>query len=118
MGDGLGNQYHTIDKAYEDFAVIDGKFYKLGQTKITYDKDDYTKEHTFTISDSNNIFKGRYCNLTFKPLGTVKDGLNAVFLVFVQSLIYGHYNGECVIEGETFKLDNVLGTVEHMRARM
>ena len=54
----------------------------------------------------------------FKPLGTVKDGLDLIFVVFDQRMAYGYYSGTCVIDGETIKLDNVVGTVEHMRARM
>ena len=42
MGEGLGHEFHTKDKAYEDFAVLDGKLYKLGQTRLTYDRKDLT----------------------------------------------------------------------------
>ena len=29
FGDGIGTEYRTKDKAYEDFIILDGKHYKL-----------------------------------------------------------------------------------------
>jgi len=41
LGDGFGSEYKSLEKASEDFLVIDGKFYKLDVTEMVYSKEDY-----------------------------------------------------------------------------
>ena len=55
--------------------------------------------------------------MKFTPTGLVDDGLNLLVIKFMQHLLYGYFNGHCTIEGEVIKIENVLGTVEHVRAR-
>jgi len=31
--------------------------------------------------------------------------------------MFGTYSGKCIIEGKTYKFENVLGAVEHARAK-
>jgi hypothetical protein len=56
FGDGIGTEYKTKDKSYEDFVIIDGKHYKLDQTRMNYSADDYTKTHTFKTIGSDKVF--------------------------------------------------------------
>lgn len=39
LGDGIGSEYRSLDKASEDFIVVDGKMYKLDITQMDYYKD-------------------------------------------------------------------------------
>ena len=84
MGDGIGIQHdNTKDKFYEDFVVVDGKHFKLDQTRIEFDPSDYTKVHTFkTLESELRVFKDRKCNLTFEPIGTAKDGVDLSVIGF------------------------------------
>ena len=41
MGDGIGSEYNSADKASEDHIVVDGVIYKLDVTEMQYDKNDY-----------------------------------------------------------------------------
>lgn len=34
LGDGFGNNYHSLDKASEDYIVVDKTFYKLDLTDL------------------------------------------------------------------------------------
>jgi len=47
LGDGIGSEFKSLDKATEDFAVLDGKFYKLDVTEMIYNKHDYFSQKTF-----------------------------------------------------------------------
>jgi hypothetical protein len=48
----------------------------------------------------------------------VKDGGHAIVVGFVQNLVYGYWSGTCTIDDQIITLKDVLGTVEHVRARI
>ena len=41
LGDGIGSDYHSADKASEDHISINGTIFKLDVTEMEYDKSDY-----------------------------------------------------------------------------
>ena len=45
LGEGLGNEHHTLDKMSEDFAVLDGKYFKLDVTRCTFNPNDLMETH-------------------------------------------------------------------------
>ena len=74
FGDGIGIERKN-PSFYEDFISVNGKVYKLDQTEFSYDPDDLMKEHRF-FTVSERVFKDRWCNMTFTPLGVAKDGIH------------------------------------------
>jgi len=116
MGDGLGVEYDSLDKANEDFVVIDGKHYKLDQTVLKFNQDDLMSRHQFQTVKEDKAWD-RWCEVEFVPQAVMKDGLDAFLLKFVQYMVYGQYSGKCVIDRKVYQFKNVLGGVEHVRAR-
>jgi len=51
------------------------------------------------------MFPGRSCDLQFEPNGKFEDGVNAAVIAFKQYLIYGHFTGHCLIEGEKIEIN-------------
>ena len=94
---------------------MDGKHYKMDQTRLDFNKDDFMQPHWFRTQRTN--FPDHGCDLVFESKGLSYDGLYAVFLGFQQYLMFGEYSGVCEVEGRVFKIDKVFGAVEHVRAR-
>jgi hypothetical protein len=121
LGDGLGSEFKSLDKASEDFLTIDGKLYKLDVTEMKYSKDDYSKPKSIkTASESEQykkVFKDRHCEFKFKSVGQVEEGVNAGIIAFKQYLTYGFFYGYCQIDGETITLDRIFGHIEHVFSR-
>eukprot|EP00347_Sterkiella_histriomuscorum_P001772 403370742 len=119
MGDGIGIDFNPLDgeKFYEDFITIDGKLFKLDQTAIDFQESDFTKTHAFKTVSSSKVFPERSCDLKFQPVGTAKDGVHLIVFGVIQHLVYGMWSGTCLIDGQNVTFDNVIGTVEHIRAR-
>eukprot|EP00347_Sterkiella_histriomuscorum_P000853 403374270 len=121
LGDGIGSEYKTLQKATEDFAILNGKFYKLDVTEMDYYKDDYFTKKTIRTAQStqhgSKVFPNRGCNLNFEPADKMKEGLNIGVLAVVQHFSYGYFSGECIIEGETINLNRVYGHVEQVFSR-
>lgn len=116
FGDGIGVE-KSNPSFYEDFISINGSVFKLDQTVITYDEKDFMKGHIF-VTAGERVFKERYCNMTFTPLGVAKDGLHLGVIGMIQYLVYGFWSGECKVEGiAPIAVEKALGTVEHVRAR-
>lgn len=74
-------------------------------------------EYRFSTITEGKRFEKNNCDLKFLPTGVVTDGLNLIVIKFVQNLLYGKFNGECMVDGELITIDNVLGTVEHVSSR-
>ena len=123
LSDGFGSQYKSLEKASEDFLILDGKFYKLDVTRMDYGGDhlDFkgTKKVYTAKSDQHQkrAFPDRECDLTFTPVGHIEDGVNASLLAFKQFLIYGHFNGFCMLDGTKVEIKQAYGHVEHVYSR-
>jgi hypothetical protein len=128
LGEGLGTDYKGSgeDKFQEDFMILGGKHYKLDQTLIfDYIPGDHSSTlHFKTVDVPDRVFPRRGCDLRFDPFQDgrqPRDGKHFSLLSFKQDLIYGHFSGTCTLENDgstrVIKLTQVLGTVEHVRAR-
>lgn len=123
LGDGIGSEYHSYDKASEDHLVVDGQIFKLDVTEMEYSKEDYMKEKKLKTATSVNKyskkkFPERYCDVTFTPLGQINEAVNFIAIAFSQNLVFGNFNGVCEIEGgRRFELKNAYGHVEHVYSR-
>ena len=85
IGDGFGSEFHSLDKASEDFIVVENKYYKLDLLRLDYDPKDYLKPKVIRTANedpSKRIFKDRNCELKFEPVGKVKEGLNLGAIAF------------------------------------
>jgi hypothetical protein len=126
---GFGKLNHKPEESFsEDFIMLNGKHYKLDQTVLL----EYSPEmphnsmHYFrTIDAKDRVFTKRGCDLRFEPFtvgSQPREGRHYTFLSFIQDLLYGLYSGHCWLESESgeireIKLESVLGTVEHVKAR-
>ena len=86
LSDGFGTHFKSLDKASEDFIVIDGVFYKLDLHTMNYDPDNYvTKKSFFTAKESDHykrVYPGRYCKIKFEPIGDIDEGINGIIVAF------------------------------------
>ena len=80
LGDGIGVERATNDKAMEDFVVIDGKHFKLDQTNASFNEEDLLQVHTFKTTENKKYFPKRQCSITFTPVGNSYDGKNVIFI--------------------------------------
>lgn len=85
LGDGIGinRQTPNSEKFYEDFLTINGKLYKLDQTRIEFNTADLLSEHTF-VSIGERAFPERSCDLKFEPIGIRPTGKDFVFIAVIQ----------------------------------
>lgn len=122
---GSSTSFKSNDTLSEDFLVLNGKHYKLDQTKASFNPKNYTLLHSFkTVDEKYRVFKKRGCELFFEPVKGVppRDGDDYVFYKFIQDFVYGHFTGTCKIELNNnkireIKLNKVMGTVEHVSAK-
>mmetsp|Transcript_5810 Transcript_5810/g.5265 ORF Transcript_5810/g.5265 Transcript_5810/m.5265 type:complete len:102 (+) Transcript_5810:134-439(+) len=84
--DGMGSEFHSHDKATEDFILIEGQHYKMDIMRMEYNKRDYMEPRTlYTIGEVeyfDKVFPKRHCQLTFTPEEEIRDGLNLVLVAF------------------------------------
>ena len=124
LSDGIGHKFKSLDKATEDFLMLDGKLYKLDVTHMDFYKNDWMAERSIYTAKSQEakyrVYQNRECVLNFKPQSRkaiVEDGPYAIVLVFKQYLIYGYFNGYCEVDGEKILIENAFGHVEHLYSR-
>lgn len=121
LGDGIGSEYRSLEKATEDFIIVDGKHYKMDVTEMDYYKDNYMGKKVIRTAqetkDYKKIFPSRHCELSFEPIGMIEEGVNAGLIAMKQYLTYGSFKGECNIDGEIIPIDNSYGHVEHVFSR-
>ena len=71
--DGFSSSFKTLDKANEDFIIVDGKHYKLDVTEMEYYKDNFMSRKVISTAkatdDYKKIFPDRHCEFTFLPSG-------------------------------------------------
>ncbi|TNV78057.1 hypothetical protein FGO68_gene7257 [Halteria grandinella] len=123
FGDGIGTHFNkTLDKAMEDFLMINGKHYKLDITRL--ENNNLTSKHIFrTIGGIDRIYPKRGCDVKFEPLqgSPIHQGFDFGFYAFKQDILVGNFTGTCHFEQNgplrVIKFRNVRGVVEHVTAR-
>ncbi len=83
-----------------------------------------TQTHLFiTVSHKDRVFTDRSCDIRFDPImgKPIRSGFDMSIYVIVHEMVYGYFSGKCTIEDgkkiREIRIDKVLGTVEHFRAR-
>ena len=122
LGDGIGSEFHTAEKASEDHVAVNGTIFKLDVSEMEYDKSDYLNQKVIKTKTEQGFDKKRFpqrkCEVIFKPIGNVDGGFNAVVFAFKQYMIYGLFEGYCQLENnQEFKFSRVFGHVEHVYSR-
>uniref|UniRef100_A0A7S3SFH9 Uncharacterized protein n=1 Tax=Strombidinopsis acuminata TaxID=141414 RepID=A0A7S3SFH9_9SPIT len=117
MSDGIGSWYTKNDRASEDFVTLGGKAYKLDQSELVFDKNDYTKPHQIKSSTKSKLFDTAHCQFDFEPAGSFEEGANLLVLAVRQSGGMGYYKGFCEIEGQSYVVNNAYGMLEHVWSR-
>ncbi len=111
VGLNLGCGFGDTSAASEDAIILDGRVHKLGAVKYDYTSGDYMKPWRF--SDQ----AGRL-DLTFTPF---KERVAKTNLGVIDSEVhqmFGRYQGRAVTdEGETLRIENLVGFAEEHRAR-
>lgn len=78
LGDGIGSEFHSANKATEDHISINGTIYKLDVTEMEYDKNDYLSQKVLKtkspVGFSQKRFPERKCEVIFKPIGSTEAG--------------------------------------------
>ncbi|CDW81735.1 UNKNOWN [Stylonychia lemnae] len=119
--DGASSEFKTLDKANEDFIIVDGKHYKLDVTEMDYYKDNYMGRKTIRTAVQSNdykkIYKNRSCEFSFEPQGQLSQGVNAAVIAMNQVFTYGPFKGFCDLDGDRIEIDNVFGHVEQVYSR-
>ena len=119
LADGIGSEYHTNDKATEDFMTVNGKHYKLDVTDLQYDKDNYMNKKVLKTKEGDTfnkkVFPERKCEVEFVPIGKHEEGNNFVVIAFKQFLTYGYFSGFCQTEDHgVIRIEKAFGLVEHV----
>ena len=73
LRDGLGNDYHSLDKPTQDFAILDHMLFKLDISVAEYDTGDYMKPHRFKTA-VGGFYPEHSCDITFVPVGVSSGG--------------------------------------------
>ena len=118
FGDGIGSETYHKGEAYEDCAILDGKFVKLDITTLSYDKNNLKNPMKLETTTSNKNFPDSGCKLYFATQGVMEEGIDLKLLSFKQYFAMGYFTGECTIAGEKIELKDVYGSVEHAYTRM
>lgn len=120
-------------RATEDFLTLDGKVYKLDQTKVTLlkdkeelekGKDELMETRMIETVKGGKLNKNRgieeqvQCKLIFKPQYKTKNApdINLVVFSVSQKPVWGNYQGICEVEGKWIRI-NLFGFYEHFYAR-
>jgi hypothetical protein len=111
VGLNLGCGFGDLSAATENCLILQGRIHKLDQVKFAYDARDYMRPWKFTDSE------GRL-DLDFTPF---KDRTARTELVVITSEVhqmFGRYTGRVVADdGETLRLDGVVGFAEEHHAK-
>jgi len=111
VGLNLGCGFGDLSAATENCLILQGRIHKLDQVKFAYDAHDYMRPWKFTDAE------GRL-DLDFAPF---KDRTARTELVVITSevhQIFGRYSGRVVADdGETIRLDGLVGFAEEHHAR-
>ena len=115
IGFNLGYGFGDTSKASENMFFYDKKAYKLNDVKFNISQnekgeDDYLKDWTFS-SESGDI------NLTFHPIIDRYANTNALIIQSKQHQVFGYFSGTIKVDGQEFKLNNLLGFAEKVKNR-
>jgi hypothetical protein len=107
MGEGFGD----LSRATENAVIINGRVHKLEAIPFRYNPDDYMQPWRFVSSD------GRL-DLTFTPFLERVARSNVLIITSEVHQMFGRYAGTVVTdEGETIRIEDVIGFAEEHRAR-
>ena len=115
IGFNLGYGFGDTSNASENMLFVDNKAYKLNDVKFNIPldskgKEEYLKPWTIT-SESKDI------NLTFTPILDRYNNTNVIILQTLQHQVFGYFSGEITVDGEIFKINNLLGFAEKVKNR-
>lgn len=111
IGLNFGIGFGDLSGATENCFFIDGKMTKLDTMKFDYDGRDYKAPWRFFSDDGK-------CRLTFTPFFERIDKMNLLLLATEVHQMFGRYSGEIdSADGETIKIDNLVGWAEEHKAR-
>jgi len=111
IGLNLGFGFGDTSAATENAVILEGRIHKLGAVHFTYDPHDFTRPWRMVAPD------GRL-DLTFTPFYDRTAATNLLVITSEVHQLFGHYSGTAVTdEGETLKLDGLLGFAEEHHAR-
>lgn len=72
---------------------------KLDTFDMIYDRNDLTKVIKLKTQNEKRVHPGNTCDLVFTPMKTLVEGADLAFSAFVQTMVYGAWNGKCTITG-------------------
>lgn len=107
MGEGFGD----LSRATENAVILNGRVHKLEAIPFRYNPGDYMQPWRFVSSD------GRL-DLTFTPFLERVARSNVLVVTSEVHQLFGRYAGTVVTdEGETIRIEDVIGFAEEHRAR-
>jgi hypothetical protein len=111
VGLNLGCGFGDLSRATENALIVNGRVHKLEEVHFDYTSGDYMKPWKFTDS-------ARRLNLDFVPFKdrTARTNLGVIFSEVHQ--MFGRYSGRVVADdGETLRIENLVGFAEEHHAR-
>jgi hypothetical protein len=111
VGLNLGFGFGDTSAATENTLLLDGRIHKLGQVDFRYDPADYSRPWLMTAPD------GRL-ELMFTPFMERVARTNLLLITSEVHQMFGRYTGQVrTDEGETIRIDGLVGFAEEHHAR-
>lgn len=111
LGLNLGCGFGDTSAATEDALILDGRVHKLGAVQYEYTSGDYLKPWRFTDRE------GRL-ELLFSPFKERVARTNLGIISSEVHQVFGRYSGRAITdEGETLRIEDLIGFAEEHRAR-
>lgn len=107
FGFNIGTGFGDLSQATENMVFLNGKAYKFGEIKISYDQKNYLAPWHFTN-------KGNTFNLTMKPIYDNFTKTNFLIIHMACHQVFGLFSGEVILEdGKKIVLDQMFAFCEY-----
>jgi hypothetical protein len=119
--DGIGTvQYKGKDRATEDHVNLDGKVYKLGQSKVmgldieSFISPEISTEEADILLTTQPFGEDQksFCEMRYRPTHKATEGVNIVYIQHMRWVSYGKFTGNCHVEGELIPFTEAYGVFE------
>ena len=111
FGFNIGTGFGDLSQATENMFFLNGKAYKFGEIKISFDQKDYLAPWYFTNNDNT-------CNLVMKPIYDNYTKTDFLIVRMACHQVFGLFSGEVILGDEKkIILDQVFAFCEHCHNR-
>ena len=118
MTDGIGSKYVGTDRATADQISVDGKVYKLDQTKLQFNAANLQDKVSAETILEGRHFEKNGCKLSYQAKYKEDEGVNLAVLAHRRNVTYGYFIGFCEVDGMEVQIHNAWGFFELVYTRL